>query len=86
VHDYRVSLTTSAERELHGLPKSIILRMVPRLELLAISPRPSGCKKLAGGHNEWRIRVGDYRIVYEIDDTAKSVDVTRIAHRREVYE
>ncbi len=52
----------------------------------ALAPRPGGCKKLKGGDNEWRIRVGDYRIVYEIDDTAKTVDVTPIAHRREVYD
>jgi mRNA-degrading endonuclease RelE of RelBE toxin-antitoxin system len=48
--------------------------------------RPPGCKKLKGGDNEWRIRVGDYRIVYEIDDRARTVDVTRIAHRREAYD
>jgi mRNA interferase RelE/StbE len=59
---------------------------MPRLERLASTPRPPGCKKLKGGDDEWRIRVGDYRIVYEIDDTARAVDVTRIAHRREVYE
>jgi mRNA interferase RelE/StbE len=59
---------------------------MPRLDTLASNPRPHGCKKLKGGNQEWRIRVGDYRAVYEIDDTAKTVDVTRIAHRREVYE
>jgi mRNA interferase RelE/StbE len=64
----------------------MITRVVSRLEALAQTPRPTGCKKLRGGDNEWRIRVGDYRAVYEIDDTAQTVDVTRIAHRREVYE
>ena len=58
---------------------------MPHLEKLEASPRPPGCKKLKGADKEWRIRVGDYRIVYEIDDAAKTVDVTRIAHRREVY-
>jgi mRNA interferase RelE/StbE len=57
-----------------------------RLEGLASAPQPPGCRKLKGGDNEWRIRVGDYRIVYEIDDEAKTVDVTRIAHRREAYD
>jgi mRNA interferase RelE/StbE len=60
--------------------------MMPRLEQLGSVPRPPGCKKLKGGDNVWRIRVGDYRIVYVIDDAARTVDVTRIAHRREVYE
>ena len=83
--DYRVSLTASAEKELHLLPARVVARVVQRLDRLAVAPRPSGCKKLQGGVNEWRIRVGDYRIVYEIDDVARTVDVTRIAHRREVY-
>ena len=83
---YRVSLTASAEKELHRLPAQMVARIVPHLEGLASAPRPSGCKKLRGGDNEWRVRVGDYRIVYEIHDKARTVDVTRIAHRREVYE
>ena len=83
---YRVALASSAEKELDRLPKKVIGRIIPRLEQLASAPRPPGCKKLKGGDKEWRIRVGDYRIVYEIDDTARTVDVTRIAHRREVYE
>jgi len=86
VDSYRVLLTTSAERELHRLPSKIVARIVPRLEGLASAPRPSGCKKLRGGDKEWRIRVGDYRIVYVVDDRARTIDVTRIAHRREVYE
>ena len=83
---YRVALTESAEKELHAIPSKVAARIVSRLEDLATAPRPHGCKKLKGGDNEWRIRVGDYRIVYEIDDGAKTVVVTRIAHRREVYQ
>jgi mRNA interferase RelE/StbE len=85
VNSYRVALAASAERELRSLPAKAIARIVTRLERLAAVQRPAGCKKLKGGHNEWRIRVGDYRFVYEIDDAAKTVNVTRIAHRREVY-
>jgi len=86
VSSYRVALTASAEKELHGLTAKAVARIMPRLERLATAPRPPGCKKLKGGDKEWRIRVGDWRIVYEIDDKAKTIDVTRIAHRREVYE
>jgi mRNA interferase RelE/StbE len=86
VGSYRVALATSAEKELDRLPKKVIARIMPRLEHLALTPRPPGCKKLKGGDKEWRIRVGDYRIVYVVDDEAKTVDVTRIAHRSEVYE
>jgi len=86
VSSYHVALTASAEKELHRLPAKVVARIMPRLEHLASAPRPPGCKKLKGGDKEWRIRAGDYRIVYVIDDTARTVDVTRIAHRREVYE
>jgi mRNA interferase RelE/StbE len=86
VNSYRVSLTTSAEKELSGLPRKLISRIALRIESLGASPRPAGCKKLKGGDREWRIRLGDYPVVYEIDDAAKTVEVTRIAHRREVYD
>ena len=86
MNSYRVALTTSAEKELNWLPTKLITRIVGRLEKLASNPRPPGCKKLVGGDKQWRIRIGDWRVVYEIDDKVKTVDVTRIAHRREVYE
>jgi mRNA interferase RelE/StbE len=85
VSSYRVALAASAEKELRGLSAKVVARIVPRLENLASAPRPPGCKKLKGGDREWRIRVGDYRIVYVIDDRTRTVDVTRIAHRRDVY-
>lgn len=83
---YRVALARSAEKELRRLSTALVARIVSRLEGLATAPRPPGCKKLRGGDKEWRIRVGDYRVVYEIDDRAGTVDVTRIAHRGEVYD
>jgi mRNA interferase RelE/StbE len=86
VSSYRVALTSSAEKELSRLPPKVIARIIARLEQLESAPRPPNCKKLKGGDNEWRIRVGDYRIIYVIDDAARTVDVTRIAHRRDVYE
>jgi mRNA interferase RelE/StbE len=82
---YDVELTSSAEKELKMLSGQLIARMVPRLESLASNPRPPGCKKLRGGDNEWRIRVGDYRLVYTIDDAKLLVEVTRIGHRSEIY-
>jgi mRNA interferase RelE/StbE len=56
------------------------------MESLGDNPRPAGCKKLKGYKDQWRVRVGDWRIVYLINDSAKLVSVTRIAYRREVYE
>jgi mRNA interferase RelE/StbE len=68
------------------LPNSVLARAVRKMESLCDNPRPAGCKKLKGYKDQWRVRVGDWRIVYLIDDGAKLVSVTRIAHRREVYE
>lgn len=65
---YRVAIKSSARKELERLPDTLIARIVERLEALASNPRPPGCKKLKGGDLEWRIRVGDYRIVYAISE------------------
>jgi mRNA interferase RelE/StbE len=86
VGDYSIQLKPSARKELEALPDRILARIVQKLELLSITPRPAGCKKLKGYKDQWRIRIGDRRVVYIIDDAAKVVSVTRIAHRREVYE
>ena len=83
---YRIEVKPSARKELARLPAQLIARVVPRLENLSSNPRPPGCKKLKGGDNEWRIRVGDYRVVYTINDAKLLVEVTRIRHRSEVYE
>ena len=83
---YSVELKPSARKELERLPGRVIERFFPRLEALETEPRPAGCKKLKGGRDEWRIRVGDYRVVYTVDDMKLRVSVTRVRHRSEVYE
>lgn len=69
-----------------ALDDGIFKRIDRRILMLAEDPRPTGCKKLRGYKDQWRIRAGDWRVVYIIDDAAKLVSITRIAHRREVYE
>jgi mRNA interferase RelE/StbE len=81
---YELIIYPAARRELRKLPKSIQLRIVPVALALAEDPRPSGCEKLTGS-DAWRVRVGEYRIVYGIDDNARIVSITRIAKRDEVY-
>ena len=83
---YVVEVKPSARKELEGLPNSVLARAVRKMESLGDNPRPAGCKKLKGYRDRWRVRVGDWRMVYTIEDGAKLVSVTRIAHRREVYE
>jgi mRNA interferase RelE/StbE len=63
-----------------------VSRLFPRIELLAQQPRPKGCRKLTGKQGLWRIRIGDYRVVYSIDDVAKAVDIIAIRHRSGVYD
>jgi mRNA interferase RelE/StbE len=86
VTPYVVTFAASARKELTELPQDVIARLLPRIRDLIENPRPHGCKKLHGYKNRWRIRAGDYRVVYAINDARKSVDITRIAHRKEVYE
>jgi len=86
VTTYRVTFAASARREIRDLPADVIARILPRIRELAADPHPPGCRKLQGYKNRWRIRVGDYRVVYTITEANKTVDITRIAHRREVYD
>jgi mRNA interferase RelE/StbE len=81
---YSVVLKRSAERELRKIPKQDLRRIVTRIQDLAQEPRPSGCEKLSG-QERYRLRRGDYRIVYAVDDEARAVEVVKIGHRREVY-
>ncbi len=82
---YEVYLERSAENDLKRLPTSIFHRIIPQIKALVENPRPSGCRKITGSKNDWRIRIGDYRIIYEIDEKAKTVRIMRVRHRREVY-
>ena len=84
--NYSVQVKPSARKELEGLPDNVLVRVVQKLESLGHAPRPTGCKKLKGYKDQWRVRVGDWRVVYLIDDATKLISITRIAHRREVYE
>lgn len=84
--NYVVEFTPRAKRELEKLPKLIQQRLRPRIDALAGDPRPPGVKALAGVADRWRIRVGDYRVVYTIKDEVLLVLVLRIGHRRDVYD
>jgi len=84
VASYSIEIKRSAAKELAELPKQDRLRVIARIEQLAHDPRPSGSEKLSG-RERYRVRQGDYRILYEIHDHVLLVMVVRIGHRREVY-
>jgi mRNA interferase RelE/StbE len=86
VDKYSLEVKRSAARELDALDAEVFHRVDTKILTLADDPRPPGCKKLKGFKDLWRVRAGDWRVIYMVDDAAHLVTVTRIAHRREVYE
>ncbi len=83
---YQVSLTPAAVRQLKKMTPDAKRRIQAVLELLSDDPRPPSAVPLVGGSGEWRVRTGDYRVIYEIADQEILVLVLRIGHRREVYQ
>lgn len=81
---YSLAVKKSAERELRALPKIDLRRVLDRIRGLAQNPHPSGSEKLSG-RCHYRVRQGDYRIVYSVDDDHRIITVVKIGHRREVY-
>ena len=82
---YRIEVAPAAAHQLRKLDPAARRRVQAAVELLAEQPRPSGAKKLLGGDGEWRVRTGDYRIIYEINDRVLLVLVVAIGNRRDVY-
>jgi mRNA interferase RelE/StbE len=82
---YSVALAPAAVRQLRKLDATARRRVQASVELLAVQPRPPGAKKLVGGSGEWRVRTGEYRIIYEIHDNALLVLVLAVGHRRDIY-
>jgi mRNA interferase RelE/StbE len=85
VSQYDVEFTTAAAKQLRKLDPDLRRRLLAAIGQLAVEPRPAGCRKLVGEQNAWRVRIGDYRVIYDIFDERLLVTVVRAAHRREVY-
>ena len=85
MREYTVVFARSARKELQALERGVAGRVLKRIEALTKEPRPAGCKKLEGAASLWRIRVGDWRVVYSVDDTKSLIEVSVVRHRREVY-
>lgn len=82
---YRVVIPKPVKKQLDQLPQTVFQRMLPRLWGLQEEPRPQGCVKLQGGEDEYRIRIGDYRIRYAIDDAEQTIILLHVLHRKDVY-
>ncbi|WP_159468602.1 type II toxin-antitoxin system RelE/ParE family toxin [Dyadobacter sp. 3J3] len=83
---YEVIVTSSAQKEIRKLQKIEVQRIIPAIQLLSVDPRPPGCKKLTSASNIYRIRIGNYRVLYSIYDVIKIVEVSGVRHRRDAYE
>ena len=81
---YNLRIKRSAAKELEALPLTDRRRVVRRIHDLASDPRPAGCEKLSG-LEKYRLRQGDYRVLYSVDDPARAVSIVKIGHRRDVY-
>lgn len=83
--EYSVVLTKTAQKQLDKLPDQVADTLLDAIEKLAGDPRPEGCKKLKG-RSGYRVRKGDYRIIYDIQDDVLIVEVVAVGHRRQIYE
>jgi mRNA interferase RelE/StbE len=83
---YNIVVSKSAFKELSKLPLSANNRIIKAVSNLSENPRPHGSKKLKGGYELWRIRIGDYRVIYAIDDEILIVDIRKVGHRKDIYD
>ena len=83
--EYTITFAQSARKDLERLSASIVNRIFCKIEALAQNPRPSSCRKLQGVENLWRIRAGDYRVVYQVFDEELVVDIVAVRHRSKAY-
>ncbi|NJL29381.1 MAG: type II toxin-antitoxin system RelE/ParE family toxin [Thermoanaerobaculia bacterium] len=82
---FEIEWKRSATRELRNLAPDARRRILAAVQSLAANPRPHGSRKLVGAENSWRVRIGDYRVVYSIFEAALIIEIVRVGHRREVY-
>lgn len=82
---YEITFARSARRELEALETQLVARVWARIQALGDRPRPPGCRKVQGEDDVWRIRIGHYRVLYEINDVSRTVDIVAVRHRRDAY-
>ena len=85
MENYSIEIKKSAAKEIEKLPKTVLKRILNKIQSLSTEPRPSGCKKLTADE-KYRLRVGDYRILYSIEDDKVLVYIVKVGHRKKVYD
>ncbi len=82
---FEIFLERSVAKSLKNLPKDVINRIIPHIQSLKDDPKPSGSRKIVGTENDYRIRIGAYRVVYEIDVAHRRINIMAAGHRKDVY-
>jgi mRNA interferase RelE/StbE len=82
---YELYIERHAEKDLNKLPPQLFSQIAVKIKELASDPHPQGSTKIKGSRKDWRLRIGDYRVLYEINNVIKTITIMRIKHRREVY-
>jgi mRNA interferase RelE/StbE len=83
---HRIEISPAAARQLKKIDRRVLLQIAEKIDLLAAEPRPRGCEKLSGYDNLYRVRIGDYRIVYGVEDRLVVVVVLKVGNRAEIYQ
>ncbi len=83
--NYKLTISSTAEKTLKKVPKKDLRKIIELIQSLAIQPRPLGCRKLSGEEDTYRVRQGNYRVIYEIKDQKLIVLVLKIGHRKDIY-
>lgn len=82
---YKIEWKTSAERDIGKIDRRMIIRIISAVDTLNTEPFPEGCRKLEGASSSYRIRLGDYRVIYQVDKKRKTVTVVHVRHRKDAY-
>lgn len=83
---FKLFISSSAEKKLKKIPKKDVSKIVAMIQSLTVNPYPSGCRKLAGEENIYRVRQGQYRVIYEIKNRELIVLILKIGHRKDIYQ
>lgn len=83
---YKVNISKRAEKDLDRIrDRALLRRLIERIEALGVEPRPAGVRKIMGSEMDYRIRIGDYRVIYQIDDASREILVCGAGHRKDIY-
>ena len=83
--NYKIEISASAEKYIKKIPKKDLKKVIEAIQILAINPYPEGCRKLQGEEDVYRVRQGNYRIIYEIENKKLIILILKVGHRKDVY-